>query len=133
MVKQMLKKLLDEAAQEKGNHEWCMQTMENTKADHSSSLRKHTKLSNRVKAGQVELAKIAKSIKEFSTSLEELEKKAKEAADARRADHAQFEKSSEDGSTAEMAIKQAIRVLGDYKAERDRSLLQVVHGGAAAN
>lgn len=119
MVKQMIKKLLTEAAEEQSHKQWCDAELERSQKQNDDYNLKHDKLAGYVDELSAKAATIVKKLKDLSVSLSELEQGVKTATETRKKEHQDFEASAKEGQTAQLAIKQAMKVLTDYKAERD--------------
>jgi len=126
MIKDMIKKLTEEAAEEADHKAWCdgeLKTNKQTRDAKNEAIDELMALSEELSAS---IAKLGEEIAELSAQIAELDKNVAEATAQRQKEKAANTKAVADAKVAIVAVKQAIGVLKEFyaKAATATSLVQ---------
>jgi len=127
MIKDMITKLTEEAAEEAEHKAWCdgeLHANKQTRDAKNEAVDQLTALSEQLSA---EIAKLGQDIADLTAAISELDKSIQEATSQRQQEKAENTQAVADAKEAAAAVKQAIGVLKDFyaKAAKATSLVQV--------
>jgi predicted nucleic acid-binding Zn-ribbon protein len=126
MMEGMIKKLLNEAAEEQEHKAWCDSEIAKTTKQQKYHERNQNKFKSRVEEYTAELDKLGKKVFEVSGSIAEMTQAAGEMTKQRQEESAQATAAIKEYADAQSAVQKATQVISDFyeKKARNAALLQ---------
>jgi len=135
LIKDMVQRLITEAAEEAGHKEFCDKETATNEAKRNKLVAEENKLSTRIEKANAGVATLKQQVSELNNALANIAKSQKQLDAQRAAEHEEFTKAHADFQQGVDGIRSALRILREYYQTDGASLVQEpstsVHGASA--
>jgi len=124
LIKDMVQRLITEAAEEAGHKEFCDRETAQNEAKRDKLQAEENKLSTRIEKAVAGVATLKQQVAELQTALANIAKSQQQIDAQRAAEHEEFVKSHADFTQGVDGIRSALKILREYYQTEGASLVQ---------